>query len=87
MEQGYEGWKNRATWNCALTISNDYGLYTAACEFMQTYKGKNPYLRFVQSQGLSGATTPDGFKWDSNRLDYVELNDMMREFSPEGTRV
>lgn len=88
----YEGWKNRATWNVALWISNDEPLYRAAVAFMATYTGSAPYADFALSQGWycdscirgAGETTPDGIKWQSSTLDYGELDDMMREFSPEG---
>jgi len=82
----YEGWKNRATWNVALWIANDELLYRAAVEFMKIYKGHSSYFDFVQREGLDGLRTPDNFKWVSLDLSYSELNEMMREFAPEGTR-
>ena len=29
-----EGWTNYATWNIALWVNNDYGLYQAQCEML-----------------------------------------------------
>jgi hypothetical protein len=78
-KQEYNGWKNRETWNCALWISNDYSLYKSAVEFMNTYKGKTPYKAFIEYAGLKEEKTPDNIKWYSNRLDYKELNEMMRD--------
>jgi len=75
----YEGWKNRATWNVALFINNDYGLYMAAREFMRQYKGRKPYSDFVRRAGLTNARTMDNFKFNGSRLCYRELNSMMRE--------
>ena len=87
MEKTYEGWTNRATWNVALWIANDEPLYRAAVAFMaKAYKGKQPYKAFVRDMGMEQGQTPDRIKWMSAQLDYSELNDMMREFSPEGQR-
>jgi len=75
----YNGWKNRQTWNVALWIDNDLNIYNGAVEFMLTYTGKCPYIDFIKRFGLSGLKTPDGYKWDSQCLDYKALNEMMRE--------
>jgi hypothetical protein len=77
--QTYEGWLNRATWNCALWINNDYPLYKSACEFMRMYKGSDPYREYIRWLDLEQGRTPDGFKWLGASLNYDELNDMMRE--------
>lgn len=82
----YEGWANRATWNVALWIQNDEPLYRAAVSFMKGYKGPRPYSAFIKSMGMNRERTPDNFKWLGPNLDHKELNEMMREFSPEGTQ-
>ena len=79
MENGYNGWKNRQTWNVALWINNEEPLYRAAVEFMQNYNGKAPYVTFIKREGLAGSRTPDNIAWDGTRLDYKALNKMMRE--------
>lgn len=80
MENTYNGWKNRQTWNVALWISNDYGLYTAAKEYMQGRKGKKGvYAGFIKSYGLEHDRTPDNIAWLSTRLDHKALNEMMSE--------
>lgn len=76
----YNGWKNRSTWNVTLWIANDYGLYTSAVEFMKTYKGKRPYVNFIDCMYLRHEKTPDGIKWISTKLDYKALNEFMNEF-------
>lgn len=75
----YNGWKNRSTWNVSLWIANDYGLYKAAVEFMKTYKGRRPYVNFIDYVGLRHDKTPDGIMWISRLLGYEELNKFMEE--------
>jgi len=75
----YNGWKNYQTWNVALWIGNDEGIYFSAKDFMSSYKGKAPYAAFVKWADLNGEKTPDGIKWNGSRLDYRALNEMMRE--------
>lgn len=79
----YNGWRNRQTWNVALWIGNDEGLYRAAVDFMARYRGKRPYAAFIRHLGMENERTPDNIAWLSSRLSYRELNSMMREFRPE----
>jgi hypothetical protein len=76
----YEGWKNYATWNVALWINNEYGIYLGAVEFMKDYKGKHPYKDFIADCGLDNQRTPDKIQWFSKQLDLKALNEMMLEF-------
>lgn len=75
----YNGWSNRQTWSVALNINNDYYLYTAAVEFMKTYKRNQPYRAFVAFLGIQDDKTTEGYKFRSNKLNYTQLNAMMRE--------
>jgi hypothetical protein len=76
----YNGWKNRQTWNVALWINNDEGLYRAAVNFLRNRPtSEAPYLDFIAEAGLENATTPDGVAWDDVGLDLVALDEMMRE--------
>lgn len=75
----YNGWANKATWNISLWINNDEPIYRLAVEFMVGYKGKRPYRDFVRWAGLENATTPDRFSFTGSRLNYRELNEMMKE--------
>lgn len=79
MENTYNGWKNRGTWNIALWIQNDYNLYMSAKDFMKNYKGRRPYISWVEKSGLREERTPDKFKFNGTKLCYKELNDMMKE--------
>lgn len=83
----YNGWKNYETWNVSLWINNDYGLYTLARNFMQDYSGHKPYKDFLTYAELVEHNecydridrTPDGVPWESDKLGYKELNEMMWE--------
>jgi len=84
---GYNGWKNRETWNVALWIHNDEGLYRSACLYMRDprgrgcpYKGRAPYADFAARLAAEGIDrTPDGVRYDDSRLSRRELNAMLRE--------
>ena len=80
----YNGWKNRATWNVALWVGNDEGLYREAVAYVQRCKarGTTPRWRvFVKSAGLSGQKTSDGFAYDGTRLDTKALSEMLKELA------
>ena len=67
----YNGWSDWTTWNCALWINNDQGLYSIAqhCE---------DWFDFIVSmQDLEMNKTPDGAKW--TEADYDEMSEMMAE--------
>lgn len=78
-EETYNGWKNRDTWNVALWIGQD-PLYTEAVAFVKDYKGKQPYVDFLESCGLDSQSTPDGIRYVSDALDYEHLDKMMMEY-------
>lgn len=85
MTTTYEGWKNYQTWNVALWINNDYPLYQMAVRFMAKHgNAPRPYMGFVEYAGLTNDRTPDKIKFVSKTLAIKELNDMMRDFLPEG---
>lgn len=78
----YEGWRNRATWNVALHVNNDYGLYTTACDYVRRMRatGKRvSWSGFVRYAGLSGCRTMDRYAYDGKALDRAELSAMLRE--------
>jgi hypothetical protein len=76
----YEGWKNYDTWNVSLWINNTEPLYLAAVAFMKCNPDKdNPYIGFILSMYMTNMVTPDAVEYMSDKLDYPELNDMMKE--------
>ena len=76
----YNGWTNYDTWNVMMWINNDYGIYKEAVHFMNKYFKNDPYKDFIIYCGLENDKTPDKVEWISDKLNYNELNDAMREF-------
>lgn len=76
---GYNGWKNRSTWNVALWIENDEFIYRYAVGYAKKYGKKATYFRFIRWMRMDADKTPDGIKWLSNQLDYKALNEMVQE--------
>ena len=74
MDNNYNGWSNYETWNVALWLGNDYGLYTMACEWAEHgYKSLSHMLMEFSP------ATPDGVKWNDSSLNVIELNDILTE--------
>jgi hypothetical protein len=76
----YNGWKNYETWNVALWIGNDEGLYHLARECAERNK-RTPYRDFVDalSDSKVATKTPDGVAWLSRKVSKADINNMMRE--------
>ena len=71
----YNGWENYETWNVALWIENDEGLYNEARRLRR--RGYNALVELILNCGSK--ETPDGVKWDDVNLNIVELDEMMEE--------
>ena len=67
----FNGWANWATWNVALWIQNDEGLYDAA-RHAANYQELVALLRDCGSK-----ETPDGARWDDPAIDGLEICAMM----------
>lgn len=53
----YNGWKNWQTWNVALWLGNDEGLYRAAVELK---KRARPRVRAIHAETFVRDLMPDG---------------------------
>ena len=73
----YNGWKNRETWNVALWISNDEGLYQTAKE-CGNYGAFVEYMREAATCAIR-YETPDGVSWKDSGLDVDALDSMIGE--------
>lgn len=75
----YNGWANYETWNVALWIGNDEGLYNMSKH--SKYYGYRHFVACLQELGGGIAKqTPDGVSWDDSKLDIDALNEMLRDF-------
>lgn len=75
----YNGWKNYQTWNVALWIQNDEGLYNLARE-CRSYQDFKDTLQEVVGENMPIAyQTPDGVAWNDSGLDTDALDRMMEE--------
>jgi len=70
----YNGWANYETWNVALWIGNDEGLYRTALA-CDNYTG---FLELVNRPGRP-FETPDGVAWNDSVLDIPALDEMIGE--------
>lgn len=69
----FNGWSNYETWNVALWLQNDEGLYNIARRY-DSYDMLIPRLELIMGQ-----MTPDGVRWMDGRINTAELDDMLAE--------
>lgn len=74
----YNGWKNYETWNVALWIQNEEGLYEIAKRFRR--RGYKDLVKtFEAFDGDWAFRTPDGVAWNDSGLDLDALDEMLGE--------
>jgi hypothetical protein len=75
----YQGWKNYKTWNVAMHIGNDHGLYQMARYMAEDGLSYRDFAKeLVDTRVLA---TEDGVAWNDPELDYAHLDEMMHELS------
>lgn len=83
-EEQYNGWSNYETWNVALWIGGDEGLYSIAKEYREA---AHPYQEFVdalksfntEEETAIAYQTPDGVAWSDSGINKDEVNECIRE--------
>ena len=72
-DETFNGWKNYETWNVALYIQNEYGLYELAKEI-------DNYETFIDMmRELGSLETPDQVAWNDSGIDHDEINEMLKD--------
>jgi hypothetical protein len=69
----YNGWTNYETWNAALWLGNDVGLYHIARRAMDW----DHLLEIFANYGLE--RTGDGVRWDDPKINGCEMDEMLEE--------
>ena len=72
-DTSYNGWTNYNTFNVALWIQNDEGLYNIASEC-------GSYQDFVEYISEFMTQTPDGVRFDDPTVNAIELNSEVFDF-------
>lgn len=69
----YNGWENYETWNVALWIQNDEGLYNIAKEC-------GSYQEFVAIISEFMTQTPDGVRFDDPAINVIQIDSDVFDF-------
>ena len=69
----YNGWTNYETWNVALWIGNDEGLYDIA-------RKCGSYQDFVEYISEFVFQTPDRVRFDDPKVNVIEINSEVFDF-------
>ncbi len=74
LDISYNGWENYETWNVALWLQNDEGLYNLAQE-CGSYEDTVTALK-----ELGRYKTPDGTRYDSPEVNVIQLNSELFDY-------
>ena len=75
LDVSYNGWENYETWNVALWINNDQGLYSIARE-AGDYEA---FAEFMVDE-FNRPCTPDGVLYNDPAVNVVQLNSDVFDF-------
>jgi hypothetical protein len=73
-QTSYNGYANYETWNAALWLQNDEGLYNLA-RLYSSYSA----LMFTLLEECGLKETPDGVKWNDRKINRIEMNQMLQD--------
>lgn len=74
-DQTYNGWTNYETWNVALWIGNDQGLYDLAREA----KDYRTFVDCLEACTFNDLTTKDGVAYRDPKVNIIEMDQMIDE--------
>ena len=74
-DQTYNGWTNYETWNVALWIGNDEGLYNLAREA----GNYTDFVDFLEACSFNDLTTKDGVAYRDPKVNIIEMDQMIDE--------
>ena len=72
----YNGWENYETWNVALWIQNDEGLYHLAME-AGNYED---FVDALEACTFNGKSTRDGVNWRDPKVNVIQINSDVFDF-------
>jgi hypothetical protein len=76
LDISYNGWENYETWNVALWINNDEGLYHLAME-AGNYED---FVDALEAVSFNAKSTPDGVSYRDPKVNVVQLNSDVFDF-------
>jgi hypothetical protein len=76
LDISYNGWENYETWNVALWINNDEGLYHLAME-AGDYE---TFLDCLEAVSFNKLSTPDGVSFRDPKVNVIQLNSNVFDF-------
>ena len=88
----YNGWKNYETWNVALWIQNDEGIYHHARELMSAWNDDSYGVmdgfdsraaREICLELFPTERTPENVRMRDSRIDWNAISDMLLELWSE----
>ena len=77
MSESYNGWANYETWNVALWIQNDEGIYNTARTMRNRLYPYNTFANAMRDCGFH--KTPDDVSYNDSALDIEALDSMIQE--------
>ena len=72
----YNGWTNYETWNVALWIQNDRGLYDIA----QAAGNYEDFVDALEACSFNALKTPDGVSFKDPKVNVLEINSDVFDF-------
>jgi hypothetical protein len=86
----YNGWANYETWNVALYLDNDEGIYNFMLEGLRHLLAERnddwtgistQELRELVQSAFRGDSTPDGVRLSHSEIDWSEISDKLLEMA------